>query len=83
MYSECNGQLLAISEFNRTHDMIHIGMNQNLLARTEIEFRYQIYYGHLRSHPLYLQYVGSSDQKRMESLLALKPETYGISRAAA
>jgi hypothetical protein len=72
MYSECNGQLLAISEFNRTHDTIHIGMNRNLLVRTEIEFRYQIYYGHLSSHPRYLQYVGSSDQERMESLLALK-----------
>jgi hypothetical protein len=48
--------------------MIQIGMNQNLLARTQIGFRYQIYHGHLRSHPHYRQYVGSSDQERMESL---------------
>jgi hypothetical protein len=82
MYSECAtfGDL-GIQSYSR---MIRIGRNQNLLARTEIEFRYQIYYGHLRSHPRYPQYVGSSDQEQMESLLALKAETpYGVSRAAA
>ena len=75
MYSECDGQLLAISEFNRAHDVIHRGVNQNLLARTEIGFGYQICYGHLRSHPRYRQYVASSDQERMESLVALRAET--------
>ena len=84
MYGESNGQLLALSEFNRTHDLIHIGMNQNLLARTDIDFRYQIYYGHLRAHPHYLQYVGSSNQERIESLLALRTEkSYGMTREAA
>jgi hypothetical protein len=60
--------------------MVHVGRNQNLRARTEIGFRYQIYYGHLRSHPAIAS--GSSDQERMESLLALRAETPGgVSRA--
>ena len=64
--------------------MIHIGMNRNLLARTEIEFRYQILLGLPALPSRYLQYVGSSDQERMESLPALKAETrYGVCRAAA
>jgi hypothetical protein len=82
MYSECAtfGDL-GIQSYSR---MTRIGRNQNLLASTEIGFRYQIYYGHLRSHPRYHQYVGSSDQKRMESLLALRAETLcGVSRAGA
>jgi len=72
MYSDCAGQLLAISEFNRSHDSIHISINQNLLARVDVSYRYQIYYGHLRSHPLYSKYIGGRDQTQIESLLQLK-----------
>ncbi|MGB0062682.1 hypothetical protein [Candidatus Binatus sp.] len=72
MYSECNGQLLAIKEFNRRQQDVYIGLNQNLLARNEVYYRYQIYYAHFRAHPLYRQYVGGDDQKGIEAALRLQ-----------
>ena len=72
MYSECNGQLLAIKEFNRRMRDVYIGINQNLLARSDVFYRYQIYYAHLRAHPLYRQYVGGDDQKGIEASLRLQ-----------
>jgi hypothetical protein len=72
MYSECNGQLLAIKEFNRRQQDVYVGLNQNLLARNEVYYRYQIYYTHFRKHPLYRQYVGGDDQKAMEAALRLQ-----------
>jgi hypothetical protein len=74
MYSECNGQLLALSEFNRRQQAVFVGLNQNLLARNEIKYRYQIYYAHMRSHPLYRQYIGGEDQVSMEVALRLRGE---------
>lgn len=71
MYSPCNGQLLAISEFNRRQDAAYIGLNQNLLARSDVSYRYQIYYAHLRSHPLYTKYIGGENQERIEAALRL------------
>jgi hypothetical protein len=71
MYSECNGQLLAISEFNRQQQAVHIGRNQNLLARNDASYRYQIYYVHFLEHPNYRQYIGGEDQKRIETNLRL------------
>jgi hypothetical protein len=71
MYSECNGQLLAISEFNRRQQAVYVGLNQNLLPRNDIDYRYQIYYAHLRSHPLYRRYIAGEDQKSMEAALRL------------
>jgi len=71
MYSERNGQLLAISEFNRRQKAVYIGMNQNLLTRNDITYRYQIYYAHFRSHPVYPKYVGGDDQKSIEASLRL------------
>ena len=74
MYSECNGQLLALSEFNSRQQEVFVGLNQNLLARNEVEYRYQIYYAHMRSHPLYRQYIGGEDQVSMEVALRLRGE---------
>jgi hypothetical protein len=74
MYSECNGQLLALSEFNSRQQAVFVGLNQNLLARNEVEYRYQIYYAHMRSHPLYRQYIGGEDQDSMEVALRLRGE---------
>ncbi len=71
MYSECNGQLLALSEFNRQQQEVYVGLNQNLLARSDVPYRYQIYYAHLRSHPLYVQYIGGEDQESIEAALRL------------
>ena len=72
MYGESNGELLAISEFNKRHDAIHIGLNQNLLPLYNVQYRYQIYYAHLIRHPLYTSYVGGNEQEAMESYLRLK-----------
>jgi hypothetical protein len=71
MYSECNGQLLAISEFNRRQQAVYVGLNQNLLARNDAYYRYQIYYAHFREHPSYAQYIGGDDQKSIEAALRL------------
>jgi hypothetical protein len=71
MYSECNGQLLAIKEFNRRQRAVYLGLNQNLLARNDVSYRYQIYYAHLPAHPLYRQYIGGEDQKGIEEALRL------------
>jgi len=71
MYSECNGQLLAIKEFNRRQHAVYLGLNQNLLARNDVNYRYQIYYAHFRAHPLYRQYIGGEDQKGIEDALRL------------
>lgn len=71
MYSECNGQLLAISEFNRKQQAVFVGLNQNLLARNDARYRYQIYYAHFLKHPMYRQYVGGDDQKSIEAQLRL------------
>ena len=71
MYTACNGQLLAISDFNSRHSAIHIGLNQNLLVRPDVNYRYQIYYAHLKSHPQYRSYVGAGRQEQIESTLRL------------
>jgi hypothetical protein len=72
MYSDCNGQLLALSDFNRRHSDVHIGLNRNLLVRNDLNYRYQIYYAHLTTHPLYRAYVGASEQARIEADLTLQ-----------
>jgi hypothetical protein len=74
MYGPCNGQLRAISEFNARHSCIDICLNQNLLPRSEIGYRYQLYYGHLRAHPQYTQYIGGDSQTVIESHLKLKAD---------
>jgi hypothetical protein len=75
MYGDCNGQLLAIAEFNRHRKDVHIGLNQNLLPRSEVGYRYQIYYAHLRRHPMYGNYVGGKEQVQIESELRLRAMT--------
>jgi hypothetical protein len=72
MYSECNGQLLALSEFNRRQCEVYIGLNQNLVARPDITYARQIYYAHIKKHPLYSEYIGGDDQVWMEGALRLK-----------
>jgi len=71
MYSECNGQLLAISEYNRGQQSVYIGLNQNLLTRNDASYRYQVYYAHFLDHPMYRQYIGGDDQKSIEAALRL------------
>lgn len=72
MYGAHNGQLLAISEFNALNDKIKIHLNQNLLPKSHIKYRFQIYYAHIFTHPLYEKYVGGGEQESLEKLLRLK-----------
>jgi hypothetical protein len=72
MYGEHNGQLAAIKEFNESHDDMKIHLNQNLLGRVEYEWRLQIYYCHLFSHPRYNEYVGGAQQDNLQDLLRLR-----------
>jgi len=72
MYGPCNGQLAAIEEFNATHDDMKIHLNQNLMARTELPWRFQIYYCHLLKHPRYSDYIGGSEQDQLQDLLKMR-----------
>jgi hypothetical protein len=71
MYSSCNGQLLAISEFNKRQDRVYVGLNRNLQTRADLAYRSQIYYAHLKCHPQYRQYIGASRQEDIERALRL------------
>jgi hypothetical protein len=73
MYSPCNGQLLAISDFNKSQDRAYLGLNQNLQTRPDLIYRNQIYYAHLKSHPQYQQYIGAQRQRDIELALRLAP----------
>lgn len=72
MYGAYNGQLSAISEFNDLNDKIKIHLNQNLLPKSHIKYRFQIYYAHIFTHRLYENYVGGSQQEYLEKSLRLK-----------
>lgn len=72
MYGACNGQLAAIADFNEASEDVKIHLNQNLLLKTHLWYRLQIYYAHLFSHPQYNTYIGGDEQVTMESKLTLK-----------
>ena len=72
MYGEFNGPLAAIKDFNTQHENAKIHLNQNLLSRSDVFYRYQIYYAHLLSHRDYSKYVGGQDQEQIQDLLKLK-----------
>ncbi|HUQ38280.1 MAG TPA: hypothetical protein VM144_18065 [Aestuariivirga sp.] len=72
MYGAYNGQLAAISEFNNLQDATKIHLNQNLLPKSHIKYRFQIYYAHIFAHPLYEYYMGGLEQDSLEKLLRLK-----------
>lgn len=75
MYSPCNGQLLAISDFNERQDRVYLGLNQNLQTRPDLVYRNQIYYAHLKAHPQYQQFIGAQRQKDIEFALRLARAT--------
>lgn len=72
MYSEFNGQLLAIKEFNERSDGIKIHLNQNLIPKSGFDAKYQIYYAHLFNHKLYSKFVGGTEKNISEQRLKLK-----------
>jgi hypothetical protein len=71
MYGPYNGQLAAIAESNSSREKIKIHLNQNLLPRTHVKYRHQIYYAHIFDHPEYETYIGGALQIRMEDDLRL------------
>lgn len=71
MYGPCNGQLLAIEEFNASQDEVRIHLNQNLLTQVHRDYRYNIYYGHVFRHPDYDRYIGAERQALLEGELKL------------
>ena len=72
MYGPFNGQLAAIDDFNNEDNNCKIHLNQNLISMSHIQFRYQIYYAHLFSHPDYERYIGGSQQLDLERELKLR-----------
>ena len=74
MFGDFNGELRAVSDFNKNHSMIQIVPNRNLLPRYHLSYRYKIYYAHLINHPLYARYVGEDEQLGFESDLSLNAE---------
>lgn len=72
MYGEFNGPLAAIKDFNAQRENAKIHLNQNLLSRSDVFYRHQIYYAHLLSHRDYNKYVGGGDQEQIQDLLKLK-----------
>ena len=73
MYGEFNGELRAIDEFNSQRSDIKIHMNRNLLPNASINWRHQIYYGHIFQHPLYNKYIGKKEQSYIEQRVKLRP----------
>ena len=72
MYGPFNGMLRAIEESNNKRDDVKIHLNQNLIPRSHIGYRYQIYYAHLFKHSRYLDFIGGEDKVVSESRLRLK-----------
>lgn len=72
MYGPHNGQLMAIEEYNAKQNGVKVHRNQNLLRRSELEWRWQIYYAHLFEHPDYEKYIGGMRQVEMEDALQLR-----------
>lgn len=73
MYGPANGQLAAIAEFNAQKQDCAIHLNQNLLGKSHIAYRYQIYYAHLFAHKDYSTYLGDSQQGAIFDALRLQP----------
>jgi len=71
MFGDCNGELRAIADFNRSHDNIQIVPNRNILPRYDLNYRHKVFYAHLFSHPLYSRYIGEDEQQRFEVTLSL------------
>lgn len=72
MYGPCNGQLLAIDEFNSQQSRVAIHLNHNLLTKVHLPWRRQIYYAHIFEHPDYARFIGADRQEEMEQALKLR-----------
>ena len=72
MYNIYTGELLAIKEFNKKNEFKKITLNQNLVAKSNESWRYQIYYYHNFLHPNYNTFIGEDEQVNLNKELTLK-----------
>jgi hypothetical protein len=72
MYGEYTGELAAIKQFNSTNLNKKFSLNQNLLARSNEPWRYQIYYYHNFEHPQYNIFIATEEQLKQNKELNLK-----------
>lgn len=72
MYGPHNGQLAAMHEYNAANPAVKIHLNQNLLPKTNISYRHQIYYAHLFAHPRYEEFLGDDQQGGIHDALKLR-----------
>jgi hypothetical protein len=72
MYNIYTGELLAIREFNKKNEFKKILLNQNLIAKSNESWRYQIYYYHNFLHPNYNTFIGRYEQVVINKELILK-----------
>ena len=72
MYNIYTGELLAIKEFNKKNEFKKITLNQNLVAKSNESWRYQIYYYHNFLHPNYNTFIGEDEQVNINKELTLK-----------
>lgn len=72
MYNIYSGELLAIREFNKKNEFKKITLNQNLVAKSNESWRYQIYYYHNFLHPNYNTFIGEDEQVNLNKELTLK-----------
>ena len=72
MYNIFTGELLAIDEFNKKNESKKIALNQNLVAKSNESWRYQIYYYHNFTHPKYNTFIHENEQINLNKQLMLK-----------
>jgi len=72
MYGEFTGELLAIKDFNNNNLNKKIFLNQNLIAKSNETWRYQIYYYHDFLHEKYKIFIGNNEQEKIEKELSFK-----------
>jgi len=72
MYGEFTGELLAIKDFNKNNLNKKIFLNQNLIAKSNEAWRYQIYYYHDFLHEKYKTFIGNNEQENIEKELSFK-----------
>lgn len=71
MYGKFNGQLLAIQEFNDENKDKKIGLNQCLISKEKINYKFQIYYYHNFQHKDYNKFVHKEEQSKLSKYLVL------------
>lgn len=72
MYNIYTGELHAIREFNKKNEFKKILLNQNLIAKSNESWRYQIYYYHNFLHPNYNTFIGRDEQVVINKELMFK-----------